>query len=182
MIWFRSSLNGLVVFPTFFNSSLNLAIRSSWSEPQSAPSPVFADCIELLHFGCKEYNQSDFSIDHVVMSMCRVISCVVGRGFLLWPMCSLAKLLAFALLHFGLQGQICLLLQVSLDFLLLHYSSLWRKGHLFWVLVLEGLVGLHRTIQIILLLNLYNNLTPKNQVLVIRRLMTTATTENSISL
>ena len=29
-------------------------------------------------------------------------------------------LLAFALLHFVLQGQICLLLQVSLDFLLLH--------------------------------------------------------------
>ena len=25
-----------MVFPTFFNFSLNLAIRSSWSEPQSA--------------------------------------------------------------------------------------------------------------------------------------------------
>ena len=46
---FRSYLNGLVVFPTFFNLSLNLTIRSSWSEPQSAPSLVFADCIELLH-------------------------------------------------------------------------------------------------------------------------------------
>ena len=34
----------------------------------------------------------------------------------------LAKLLAFALLHFVLQGQTCLLLQVSLDFLLLHSS------------------------------------------------------------
>ena len=29
-----------MVFPTFFNLSLNLAIRSSWSEPQSAPSLV----------------------------------------------------------------------------------------------------------------------------------------------
>ena len=29
-----------VVFPTFFNLSLNLAIRSSWSEPQSAPGLV----------------------------------------------------------------------------------------------------------------------------------------------
>ena len=48
-IWFRSYLNGLLVFSTFFNFSLDLAIRSSWSEPQSAPSPVFADCIELLH-------------------------------------------------------------------------------------------------------------------------------------
>ena len=42
-------LNGLVVFPIFFNLSLNLAIRSSLSEPQSAPGLVFADCIELLH-------------------------------------------------------------------------------------------------------------------------------------
>ena len=35
--------------PPFFNLSLNLAIRSSWSEPQSAPDLVFADCIQLLH-------------------------------------------------------------------------------------------------------------------------------------
>ena len=44
-----SYLNGLVVFPTFFNLSLNLAIRSSWSEPQSASGLVLADSIELLH-------------------------------------------------------------------------------------------------------------------------------------
>ena len=48
------------------------------------------------------------------MSMCRVFSCVVGRGCLLWPVHSFGRtLLAFALLHFVLQGQICLLLQVS---------------------------------------------------------------------
>ena len=46
---------------------------------------------------------------------------VFGRRCLLWPVCSLGKsLLAFALFHSLLQGQICLLLQVSLDFLLLH--------------------------------------------------------------
>ena len=33
-IWFRLYLNGLVVFPTFFNLSLNLAVTSSWSEIQ----------------------------------------------------------------------------------------------------------------------------------------------------
>ena len=33
-------------------------------------------------------------------------------------------LLAFALLHFVLQGQTCLLLQTSLDFLLLHFNPL----------------------------------------------------------
>ena len=38
-----------MVFPTFFNFSLNLVIRSSWSKPQSAPSLVFADCIEILY-------------------------------------------------------------------------------------------------------------------------------------
>ena len=35
-------------------------------------SLVFADCIELLYLGCKEYNQSDFGVDHLVMSMSRV--------------------------------------------------------------------------------------------------------------
>ena len=48
-IWFRSYLNGTVVFPTFFNLSLNLAIRSSWSEAQSAPGLFSPDCIELVH-------------------------------------------------------------------------------------------------------------------------------------
>ena len=86
-----TELNGLMVFPTFFNLSLNLAKRSSWSAPYSSPSLVFADCIELLHLGCKEYNQSDFGVDHLVMSVCRVLSCVVGRGCLLWPVHSLGK-------------------------------------------------------------------------------------------
>ena len=73
--------------------------------------------------------------------MCRVISCVVGRGCLLRPVCSLGKsLLAFALLHFVLQDQTCLLFQVSLDFLLWHSSPQWRKGHLLLMLALEGLV------------------------------------------
>ena len=46
------------------------------------------------------------------MSMCRVLSCVVGRGCLLWPVRSLGRsLLAFDLLHSVLQGQSCLLLQ-----------------------------------------------------------------------
>ena len=40
-------------------------------------------------FGYKEYYESDFSIDHVVMmSMCSLFSCFVGRGCLLWPVCS----------------------------------------------------------------------------------------------
>ena len=69
------------------------------------------------------------SVLTMVMSMSKVFSCVVGRGYLLWPVCSLGKtlLLAFAVLHFVLQGQICPLLQVSLDFLLLHFQSPMMK-------------------------------------------------------
>ena len=94
----------------------NFTIRNSWSETQSAPSlPLslslfffffFADYVELLRFSCKEYNQFDFDINHRVISMCRVISCVVGRGYLLWPVHSLGKtVFAFVLLHFVFQGQ-----------------------------------------------------------------------------
>ena len=39
----------------------------------------------------------------------------------------------------------------AFDFLLLHSSPLQGKIYLFWVLVLKGLVGLHRTIQLKLL-------------------------------
>ena len=41
MTWFRSYLNGLVVFPMFFHLSVNFAIRSWQSEPQSAADLVF---------------------------------------------------------------------------------------------------------------------------------------------
>ena len=52
------------------------------------------------------------------------------------------------LLHSVLQGQICLLTQVFLDFLLLYSCLLYWKEHPLVVLVLEGLVGLYPTIQL----------------------------------
>ena len=62
-------------------------------------------------------------------------------------------LLAFALLHFVLQGQTCLLLQTF--YLLTSYFSIPipfdEKVMFLWVLVLEDLVSLHRTIQLQLL-------------------------------
>ena len=91
------------------------------------------------------------SVDHLMMSMCSNVSCV-GRRYLLWPVHYFGKaLLAFALFHFVLQGQVCLLLHISLEFLLLHSRPLWWKTHLFLVLVLESFVDLHRTIQLQLL-------------------------------
>ena len=68
------------------------------------------------------------------------------------PVNSLDKtLLDFALLHSVLQGQICLSLQVFLDSYFCiprHYNE---KDIFFWLLVLKGLVGLHRTVQLQLL-------------------------------
>ena len=86
------------------------------------------------------------------MSMCRVFSCVVGSGCLLWPVCSLGKsLLVFALLHSVLQGQ----LPITPGYFLNSYFCVpvpyYEKDIFFWVLVPEGLVGLHRTSQLQLL-------------------------------
>ena len=52
-------VNVLVVFPTFFNLSLNFTIRRWWYEPQSTPGLVLLTATILNY---KEYNQSDFSI------------------------------------------------------------------------------------------------------------------------
>ena len=77
------------------------------------------------------------------MSMCRVVSWPVGRGCLLWPARSLCKtLLAFVLLHSVLQGQISWLLQVFLDSYFCIPVPFNEKDIFFWVLVLDGLVGL----------------------------------------
>ena len=150
-----SYLNDLVVFPTFFSLSLNFSIKSSWSEPQLALGFfVFVFAFFCL-YRASPSSAADFGIDHLVRSTCRVVSCVVGKGYFLWPVCSLDKtLLAFALLHFVLQGQTCQLLQVFLDLLLLHSNptSCWVfLVFFFLVLVLEGHVGLHRTVQLWLL-------------------------------
>ena len=75
------------------------------------------------------------------MSTCRVISYFVGKGCLLWPACSLDKTVS-----------LCPTLRAKLPVILgiprlptLHSNSLWLKGHLFLMLVLESVVGLHRT-------------------------------------
>ena len=139
-----------MAFPTFFKFSLNLAIRSSWSEPQSAPSLVFADCIEFLHLWLQRlYNQSDVCTGHLMTSMCRVIPCVLGRG-------CVAMTSAFswqnsinlcpASFHIPKSN---LPVTSGVSWLpTVHSNPLWRKVHLCWVLVLEGHVGLHRTIQL----------------------------------
>ena len=99
-----------------------------------------------------KYNSSVFIVNHLVMSMCRVFSCVVGRGCLLWPVCSLGRtLLAFSCFILYSKAKFaCYSRCFSKTYFCIpvHHNE---KGHLFWLLVLEGLVGLHRTIQLQLL-------------------------------
>ena len=48
---FKSYLAGLVVFPSFFSSSLKFAVRSCWSEPQSAPGLILLTVYSFSIFG-----------------------------------------------------------------------------------------------------------------------------------
>ena len=80
--------------------------------------------------------------------LCVESSIVLSEESVCYECILLTKLLDFALFHFVLQDQTCLLLQVSLDFQLLHSSPLWWVGYLFLVSVLGGIVGLHRLSQL----------------------------------
>ena len=115
----------VVVFPSLFNLSLNLAISSSWSEPQSAPGLIFAYCRELLHSLAAKNIINPISV--LTIWWCPWLESflvLLEEGVCYDKRIVLAKLLAFALLRFVLEGQICLLLQVSLDSLVLHSSPL----------------------------------------------------------
>ena len=82
-----------MVFPTFFNLSLNLAI-SSWTQVEFTVNSQSCFCWLYRGFSifdCKEYNQSDFGIEHLVISLCKVFSCDIGRGCLLWLVHSLQR-------------------------------------------------------------------------------------------
>ena len=85
------------------------------------------------------------------MSMCRVFSCVVGRGCLLWLVHFLGRtLLAFALLIFNSRAKLPVIPGIAwLSTFAFHCPIMKRKP--FWVLIPEGLVGLHRIVQLQLL-------------------------------
>ena len=86
------------------------------------------------------------------MSVCRVISWVVGKGCLLWPARSLDKsLLAFSLLHFVLLCQPACYSRYFLTYYFCNPIPYDEKDIFILVLVLEGLLGLHRTSQLQLL-------------------------------
>ena len=63
----------------FFNLSLNFAIRVHDLSHSQLLVLFLLMVWSFSSFGYKEYNPSDFGVDHLVMSMCRVFSCVVGK-------------------------------------------------------------------------------------------------------
>ena len=97
-------------------------------------------------FGCKEYNQSDFVVDHLVMSMCRVFSCVVGKGFCYDQCVLLAKLYQPCSALFCTPRPNLPVTPGVSSLPTFAFQSPIRKKTSFWVLVLKGLVGLHRAI------------------------------------
>ena len=140
-----------MIFPTFFNLSLNFAVKSSWSEPQSAPSLVLG-----------LYRASPFLAAKNIINLISVLTiwwcpcvespCLVRRGCLLWPVHSLDKtLLAFALLHLYSKAKFACYSRYLLTFYFCIQVPYNEKDICFWVLVLKGLVGLHRTVQLRLL-------------------------------
>ena len=83
------------------------------------------------------------------MSMCRVFSCVVGRGCLLWPVCSLGKTISLCPASFRTpRPNLPVTPGVSWLRTFAFQSSIMKRN---WVLVLKSLVGLHRTVQLQLL-------------------------------
>ena len=140
-----------MAFPTFFNLSLNFAVGTHDLNHSELQVLFLLTTWSFSIFVCKEYNKSDFYIDHVMISICRVVSWVVGTWCFLWPAYSLDKtLLAFALLHFVLQSQACLLTtSISRLPTFAFWSPMMKRTYL-GALVL-GLVVLHRTIHLQLL-------------------------------
>ena len=86
------------------------------------------------------------------MSMCRVFTCVVGRGCLLWPVCSLGgTLLAFACFILYSKAKFACYSRFFLTFYFCISVLCNEKDIFFGVFVLKDLVSLHRTIQLQLL-------------------------------
>ena len=79
------------------------------------------------------------------MPTCSLLSCCWKKVFAITSMFSWQNFVSLCPASFcSPRPNLCVLFQLFVDFLLLHSNPLWCKRPLFLVLVLEGLVGLHR--------------------------------------
>ena len=117
--WWSSGFPHFLQFKSEFGNKefMVWATVSSWSCScwlyRACPSLAAKNIINLI------------SVLTIWWCPCVESSLVLLEEGICYDQCAvLAKLLAFSLLHSVFQGQICLLLQVFLDFLLLHSSPL----------------------------------------------------------
>ena len=98
-----------LIFPSirvFSNkSALHIRWPKDWSFSFSiSPSNEYSGLISFRMDIINEHNQSDFCFDHLVMSMGSIVSSAVGNGCLLWPACSLDKIVICCPVSFCIPG------------------------------------------------------------------------------
>ena len=102
---------------------------------------------------CKEHNQSDFSSDHLVMSMCRVISWVIERVFAVMSMLSWQNSVSLCPAPFCIpRPNLSVIMGTSWLPPFVFKSPVMKRTPYFFffflVLILEGDVGFHWTGQL----------------------------------
>ena len=134
-------------------------MRSSWSEPQSAPSVISADCIELLHLWLQRYNQkSDLGIDHLVMFMIDSSLVLLEEGVCYDQCILLAKLISLWPALFCMPRANLPVTPGISQLPTFSFLSTIMKITSFWVLVLEHLVGLQRIVKLLFLQHYWSGL------------------------
>ena len=127
-------------FPYFLQFKPEFCNKNSRSEPQSIPSFVSTDSVEILHLWLQKKknnnnnNQSDFGIDQNALYAwwCPCIESSLGflaRVFAMTSLVSWQNSVSLCPASL-LQGQTGLIVQVSLDFIHLQSNILWLKKHL----------------------------------------------------
>ena len=102
-------------------------------------------------FGCKEYNQSDFGVEHLVMSMCSLLLCCWKRVFAMISMLSWQNSVSLCPVSFCTpRPNLPVTPSISRLPTFVFQSPMMKRTY-FGMLLLEGLVHLHRTIQLQLL-------------------------------
>ena len=142
-----------MVFLTFFNVCLNLAIRSSWSEPQSAPDLVFADCIELLHLWPQRISSIWFQCwPSGDVHMWSLLLCCWKRVFAMTSVFSWQNSISFCPALFCTPTpNLPVTPGVSWLPTFAFHSYIMKKTSFLGVLVIKCLVGLQRSVQLHLL-------------------------------
>ena len=103
-------------------------------------------------FGCKEYNQYDFVIDHLVMSMCSLLLCCWKRVFAMTSAFFWQNSISVCPASFCTpRPNLPVILGIFWLPTFAFQSPIMKRTSFFGVLVLEGLVGLHVSVELLLL-------------------------------